>query len=369
MQKLDKRLLNVCYMLLAILAINILLYLPLVGEKIYSLGNGENGRNVFGYILSAVPRVYINMSYVDDIFRKVFRFNSDTFGNLSYSPITILLALTVSIGCIVSLLNFIRTNGNKGLMLIRFVLSLILIHSFIACFINLMALFMKNEETTAYNPGIPSLIRYFSTVPFLVKIVWVVLHSCWMYLVFYINNQIKLHKRNVELPAFEGSIFNETIEASEPVWNLRANQGKRFVNYIVDLIILMGSLYFIKDFFVELIIDQFIIKGYALIIIMSYFIQVLIMLLYYPIQEALLGYTCGKALTQTIVVTEDGNTISFGKAFTRTLSRLVPFEPFSGFGAVPWHDSWTDTYVINDKASNTLPTNYEENGQVHSYTN
>jgi uncharacterized RDD family membrane protein YckC len=70
--------------------------------------------------------------------------------------------------------------------------------------------------------------------------------------------------------------------------------------------------------------------------------------LYYPILEALLGYTCGKAITNTSVVDVERQTIGWGKAFARTLSRLVPFEPFSTFGGRPWHDEWTKTYVIKN---------------------
>jgi uncharacterized RDD family membrane protein YckC len=63
------------------------------------------------------------------------------------------------------------------------------------------------------------------------------------------------------------------------------------------------------------------------------------------------GKSIGKLITGTKAVNEDGSDISFGKAFARGFSRAVPFDAFSALGdpSYPWHDKWTNTYVIDEK--------------------
>ena len=65
------------------------------------------------------------------------------------------------------------------------------------------------------------------------------------------------------------------------------------------------------------------------------------------------GKSIGKFVTGTRAVNEDGSFISTRTALLRSLSRIVPFEPFSALGnpARPWHDRWTHTYVIDEKKS------------------
>jgi hypothetical protein len=52
-----------------------------------------------------------------------------------------------------------------------------------------------------------------------------------------------------------------------------------------------------------------------------------------------------------------GNYLIDRIAFLRSLSRLVPFEPFSALKkpSYPWHDRWTRTLVIVEKLSNLPP--------------
>jgi len=65
------------------------------------------------------------------------------------------------------------------------------------------------------------------------------------------------------------------------------------------------------------------------------------------------GKSLGKLITGTRAVNTDGTNISFKTALLRGLSRIVPFEPFSALGGPshPWHDKWTNTYVIDEKLS------------------
>jgi uncharacterized RDD family membrane protein YckC len=68
------------------------------------------------------------------------------------------------------------------------------------------------------------------------------------------------------------------------------------------------------------------------------------------------GKTLGKLITGTRAVNQDGTRVSPRTAILRCLSRMVPFEPFSALGSpsFPWHDRWTNTFVIDERES-TLP--------------
>ncbi|MEI9809494.1 MAG: RDD family protein [Bacteroidota bacterium] len=135
-----------------------------------------------------------------------------------------------------------------------------------------------------------------------------------------------------------------------------AATGQRFVNWLIDNILMQYGLsyltgsavgYLIGTFFPEyaqkIIYDQstwdLFVLGYA-IAIFNY-------LVYYTIcEKAFKGYTLGKLITGTKAIREDGGELTFKDALLRSLCRLVPFEAFSGFGDKPWHDAWTKTQVI-----------------------
>jgi uncharacterized RDD family membrane protein YckC len=71
---------------------------------------------------------------------------------------------------------------------------------------------------------------------------------------------------------------------------------------------------------------------------------------YYTTLEAVTGRTVGKLITGTQVVDKDGKLPALGVIFRRSLSRIVPFEAFSFLGnARGWHDTWTDTWVVEKK--------------------
>lgn len=65
------------------------------------------------------------------------------------------------------------------------------------------------------------------------------------------------------------------------------------------------------------------------------------------------GKSLGKFITGTRAVNQDGSRIGGFTAFVRSLFRAIPFEPLSALGspAFPWHDKWSDTYVIDEKLS------------------
>ncbi len=76
-------------------------------------------------------------------------------------------------------------------------------------------------------------------------------------------------------------------------------------------------------------------------------IYTLNVLIYTSIEGFSKGRSLGKLITGTKAVNiADASSISYKTALMRSLSRIVPFEPFSALGGHPWHDRWTDTMVV-----------------------
>ncbi len=171
--------------------------------------------------------------------------------------------------------------------------------------------------------------------------------------------------------------MNTDTEATEfpaaEIVLVQASSGKRFLNYIIDLlffyvlVVAMGVL--IGLIFPDIIdgIDDSS-PGLGL---WDRFLTLLFYGLYMFFTELIFrGKSLGKLITRTKAVNEhDGSEISFEKAFFRGLSRAVPFEAFSALGSpsYPWHDKWTNTIVINEKLSQTTP-GYLNGLQTSSYS-
>ena len=134
-----------------------------------------------------------------------------------------------------------------------------------------------------------------------------------------------------------------------------ATQGQRFMNFLIDNLLMRFGLSYITGMAVGSIggalFPEFMYKivyenDKTILFILAYIIAIVDYLVYYTLSEKLFrGYTVGKLITKTRAIRTDGKEITFKNALLRSLSRLVPFEPFSGFG-VPWHDAWTNTMVI-----------------------
>ena len=72
--------------------------------------------------------------------------------------------------------------------------------------------------------------------------------------------------------------------------------------------------------------------------------------------ETITGRTLGKYITNTKVLTEDGQKPEADKILYRTLSRMIPFEAFSFLGdeGRGWHDSLAKTVVVDVKKYNEI---------------
>jgi uncharacterized RDD family membrane protein YckC len=137
---------------------------------------------------------------------------------------------------------------------------------------------------------------------------------------------------------------------------LLASNGSRFLNYILDLaafVLILILIGFVLGIFIGLFgmtgisvwISSMGDLGWNCVIIV-------ISIVYYTLMEGFFGRSLGKFITGTIVVDENGEKPDFGTIFKRSLCRLIPFDAFSFLGSSGrgWHDSISDTYVVNKKA-------------------
>jgi len=154
---------------------------------------------------------------------------------------------------------------------------------------------------------------------------------------------------------YDDTVSGQDVLADFEINLQLANAGKRFANYLIDLVVfylvtaLLLALYYIIARSGQIPEDDNPLGSIT---------DRLVSMLMYAILSGLIeglfkGKSLGKLITRTRAVNMDGTNISFKTAFLRGLSRIVPFEPFSALGSPthPWHDKWTDTYVIDEKTS------------------
>jgi uncharacterized RDD family membrane protein YckC len=134
-----------------------------------------------------------------------------------------------------------------------------------------------------------------------------------------------------------------------------ATTGQRFLNFLVDNIVMRFTVtyitgygigftlgYLFPEFMRRIIYDS----NTLTTIFLGYIIGIFNYVIYYTLLEKLFkGKTIGKFITKTQAIRTDGSELTFKDALLRSLCRLVPFEALSGFGVL-WHDSWTNTMVI-----------------------
>lgn len=154
----------------------------------------------------------------------------------------------------------------------------------------------------------------------------------------------------------------ESHAVPDAAWESRplrvASQGKRFLNLILDSIVI-HVLSMAAGFVVGVIIvasrmsaGRPVTTGdEAGLQVAGFVVGLMVCLGYFVIMEGLFQRTLAKLLTGTIVVTETGARPSFGQILGRSFARLIPFEAFSFLGTDPvgWHDSLSGTRVVNTR--------------------
>lgn len=142
-----------------------------------------------------------------------------------------------------------------------------------------------------------------------------------------------------------------------PLFTL-ASRNERLANFVIDNLLMRYGLSYLTgmavgwvgsslapEFMSRLIYET----NTFNLLLLAYIIGIFNYLIYYTLCEKFFkGQTLGKLITKTRAIRNDGEELTFKDAFVRSLCRLVPFEPFSGFGD-PWHDTWTKTMVVKNR--------------------
>lgn len=150
--------------------------------------------------------------------------------------------------------------------------------------------------------------------------------------------------------------------------SLLASKGSRILNYILDIIFTM-LLIFVLAFVLAILAGIFQWNGILLWLsdmsdLSGQVVFLGVAIFYYTITEAFLGRSLAKLITGTTVVDENGQKPDFGTILKRSLCRLIPFDALSFLGnsGRGWHDSISDTYVVNKKdLAENLKTFHEFN--------
>ncbi len=139
---------------------------------------------------------------------------------------------------------------------------------------------------------------------------------------------------------------------------VRADSGKRFLNYIIDLICFFVLAFAVAVVGILLLGDDFANSVEEANPFLDRLVTLVMYAIYMFVQEAIFkGRSIGKFITGTKAVYLDGSQINTLTAMKRGFSRAVPFAAFSALGnpCDPWWDRWTDTQVIDIKKSALLP--------------
>ena len=131
-----------------------------------------------------------------------------------------------------------------------------------------------------------------------------------------------------------------------------ASQGKRFLNYLLDLVFIVIFIlvfYFILGIILALVAPSTLSNMEEGNKLLQYLVSFIVSMIYYTSFEAVTGKSIAKYITKTKVVTEIGEKPNFKIIVIRSLCRFIPLEAFSflfndGSG---WHDTISSTKVIN----------------------
>jgi uncharacterized RDD family membrane protein YckC len=142
-----------------------------------------------------------------------------------------------------------------------------------------------------------------------------------------------------------------------------ASIGKRFINYMVDIILFSFLLVFILVAAAPVYPLMNKIMAQQPLDLTERFVIWFMYGLYMSVLESVLkGKSVGKYITGTRAVNINGHPVSRETAFARGLIRIVPFEQISAltfdFSApLMWHDRWSKSIVVDEAKSRLLHLN------------
>jgi uncharacterized RDD family membrane protein YckC len=134
--------------------------------------------------------------------------------------------------------------------------------------------------------------------------------------------------------------------------DLLASKGERFLNFIIDLLIIyiiavciVATINIIGD-----VTNSYGVSNWvkSLSLIENLFFGLVILFFYYAFTEMYFSRTFAKYFTKTMVVRVDGSKPNAKNFMIRTVSRLNPIDPFSFLGKTErgLHDTLSATYVV-----------------------
>ena len=134
--------------------------------------------------------------------------------------------------------------------------------------------------------------------------------------------------------------------------DLLASKGERFLNFIIDLLIIyiiavciVATINIIGD-----VTNSYGVSNWvkSLSLIENLFFGLVILFFYYAFTEMYFSRTFAKYFTKTMVVRVDGSKPNTKNFMIRTVSRLNPIDPFSFLGKTErgLHDTLSATYVV-----------------------
>ena len=269
--------------------------------------------------------------------------NDDLLSLIAPNFLTVAVCTIVIIGCF----QFIASSGSKCKHLIKFGLAIILYN----CLTSLCGFILGT--LSGRTPFFIYKLLWFSSL------LHVIIYVGFVWFVFYCNNLLSsivpisqiISKHPNEIPSIFDTTQNDPTN-NELAADELAKPIFRFLHYIIDTVLVTMLTMYVLAYFSRTDKLLGILMDISRTKYGIYIFSMLVGVLYYTLFEKLLGCTVGKALTNTRVINKFGNNISWNQAFGRSLGRLVPLEGFSGFSTRMLHDSWTNTFVVDNNVSN-----------------
>ncbi|MFV8376359.1 RDD family protein [Flavobacterium sp. LB1P71] len=152
--------------------------------------------------------------------------------------------------------------------------------------------------------------------------------------------------------------------------DLLASKSQRFLNFLIDLLIIYiigitigTTITIIGDLTHSYAASNWV---KALSPIENSFFGLVILFFYYGLTEMYFSRTFAKYFTETLVVKHDGSKPNMKSVIIRTVSRLIPFEPFSFLAGDSrgWHDTLSVTYVVKKHEFITRKKLLDPSGEI-----
>lgn len=167
-----------------------------------------------------------------------------------------------------------------------------------------------------------------------------------------LTNQVADFEENCDSFVEDAEVANQLKLKEIEVIDEMAGMGKRFLNYLLDLLFLMILVFLfylilgiVLAFVAPSILTDMIDGENQLVYLVSFVLS----MIYYISFEVATGRSIAKYITRTKVVTETGEKPMFKTILIRSLCRFIPLEAFSALfnDGSGWHDTISNTKVIN----------------------